>query len=176
MVLTCIDTAKEKHQVEKNSAYFGTAENYVNYTYRFKTNGKSNSKNGLKLTVPKDGVLTIAVRSASSSDENRTLILTQNGTELFNAIVKDSNSEKIMIEEAEKTVYHYVTANVKAGDIDITYPINAINFYAFELTPTGGTDGIDTITLLPSDSKSYNVGGRVASKGLLIKNGKKYVK
>ena len=39
------------------------------------------------------------------------------------------------------------------------------------------TDGINTVKdSSSSDSKSYNVGGRVASKGLLIKNGKKYVK
>ena len=109
LVLSCVDTDKSKHQVEKNSQYFGTADSYANYGYRFKTGGKSNSKNSLKLSVPAAGTLKIAVRSASSSDESRTLILTQNGTELYNDVVKDSNSEKVDIEGESKSVFHYVT-------------------------------------------------------------------
>ena len=173
LVLTCTDTAKEKHQVEKNSAYFGTADNYVQYSYRFKTGGKSNSKNGLKLSVPAAGTLKIAVRSASSSDETRTLILTQNGTEIYNDFVKDSNSEKVTIEEEEKTVYHYVTVDVEKGDIDITYPVNGINFYAFILEdPTG----VSTVKAEKANAASYNLGGqqvKSSAKGLVIKNGKK---
>lgn len=178
LVLTCIDTAKEKHQVEKNGAYFGTADNFVQYKYRFKTNGKSNSKNGLKLTVPSAGELKIAVRTATSSDETRTLILTQNEKEIYNDYLKDSNSEKGTIEGEEKTIFHYITVNVAAGDIAITYPINAINFYAFEFTPASnpGTAIESVKASVENNVKTYNVGGRVATKGLVIKNGKKYVK
>ena len=178
MVLTCTDTDNAKHQVEKNSAYFGTADNYVQYNYRFKTGGKSGSKNNLKLTVPADGELKIAVRSASASDETRTLILTQNETEIYKDFIKDSNSEKVTIEDAEKAVYHYITVNVKKGDINITYPVNGINFYAFEFTPASNSEtAIESVKVsVDNNAKAYNVGGRVAAKGLVIKNGKKYVK
>lgn len=183
LVLTCTDTANEKHQVDKNSAYFGTADNYVQYTYRFKTNGKSNSKNGLKLSVPAAGTLKIAVRTATSSDETRTLILTQNGTEIYKDFLKDSNSEEVTIGEEKKTVYHYVTVDVEKGDIDITYPINAINFYAFILEidpePTPDPDdptGVSSVKAEKSNAASYNLGGqqvKSGAKGLVIKNGKK---
>ena len=178
LVLTCTDTKNEKHQVEANDAYFGTADNYVKYEYRFKTNGKSDSKNNLKLTVPSAGELKIAVRTATSSDETRTLILTQNETEIYNDVLKDSNSEKVSINEKETKIFHYITVNVEAGDIEITYPVNAINFYAFIFTQASNPEtAIESVKAsVENNGKTYNVGGRVASKGLVIKNGKKYVK
>ena len=174
LVLSCKDT-DSKHQVEKNSQYFGTADSYDNYGYRFKTGGKSNSKNSLKLSVPAAGTLIIAVRSASSSDETRTLVLTQNGTELYNDVVKDSNSEAVDIEGESKTVFHYVSVeNVQKGDIEITYPVNALNFYVFifEVDPTG----VSSVKAEKANASSYNLGGlqvKSSTKGLVIKNGKK---
>lgn len=174
LVLSCVDGNK-KHAVEANSQYFGTADSYDNYGYRFKTGGKSDSQNNLKLSVPAAGTLKIAVRSAKASDETRTLILTQNGTELYNDVVKDSNSEKVDIEGKSKTVFHYVTVeNVQKGDIDITYPVNGINFYAFifEVDPTG----VSSVKAEKANAASYNLGGqqvKSSAKGLVIKNGKK---
>ena len=173
LVLSCKDT-DSKHQVEKNSQYFGTADSYDNYGYRFKTGGKSNSQNNLKLSVPAAGTLKIAVRSAKASDETRTLILTQNGTELYNDVVKDSNSEKVDIEGKSKTVFHYVTVeNVQKGDIDIEYPIGALNFYAFIFEDT---TGVSSVKAEKANAASYNLGGlqvKSSTKGLVIKNGKK---
>ena len=172
LVLSCKDT-DSKHQVEKNSQYFGTADSYDNYGYRFKTGGKSNSKNSLKLSVPASCTLIIAVRSASSSDETRTLVLTQNGTELYNDVVKDSNAETATIEGAEKKVFPYVTVKVQKGDIDIEYPIGALNFYAFIFEDT---TGVSSVKAEKANAASYNLGGqqvKSSAKGLVIKNGKK---
>ena len=176
LVLTCTDTDKGKHEVDANNAYFGNADNYVKYEYRFKTGGKSNSKNGLKLTVPSDGKLSMYVRTGSSSATDRNVVLKQNDTELFNKIIKEADAIKVGNDDDKKSVYPVYTVDVKAGDISIEYPVNSMYFYAFEFTATGGTDGINSAKVTSADSKTYDLGGRVASKGLVIKNGKKYVK
>ena len=177
LVLTCTDTDNAKHEVDGNSAYFGTADNYVQYKFRFKTGGKSDSKNGLKLTVPSDGTLKIAVRSASGSATDRNLVLTQT-EEIYNKVVKDEDAVTTTIEDQEKKVFPIVTVDVKAGDIEIAYPSGSLNFYAFEFTPASnpGTAIVSVKASVDNNAKAYNVGGRVATNGLVIKNGKKYIK
>lgn len=115
----------------------------------------------------------IAVRTATSSDETRTLVLTQNGTEIYKDFVKDTNKETVTIEGKEKSIYHYVTVDVEKGDIDIAYPVDAINFYAFILT---NPSGVSTLKAENVKTASYNLGGqqvKANAKGLVIKNGKK---
>lgn len=115
----------------------------------------------------------IAVRTATSSDETRTLILTQNGTEFYKDFVKDTNKETVTIEGKEKSIYHYVTVDVEKGDIDIAYPVDAINFYAFILE---NSNGVSSVKAEKANAASYNLGGqqvKSGAKGLVIKNGKK---
>lgn len=177
LVLTITADAEGKMAVDGNSQYFGDATNYVNYKFRFKTGATSGEKSGLKLTVPSDGTLKIAVRSASSSATDRNLVLTQT-EEIYNQVVKDEDAVKATIEGKEKSVFPIITVDVKAGDIDIAYPKGSLNFYAFEFTPASnpGTAIESVKASVENNGKAYNVGGRVASKGLVIKNGKKYVK
>lgn len=178
LVLTVTDT-DGKLAVDANTAYFGTAESYVSFDYRLKTGGKSSSKNGLTLTLPVDGTLKVYARTGSNGATDRNIVLTQNETELVNKILLESEAVKVTMGEEvkeEKNVYPVISVEAKKGDIAITYPINSVNIYAFELV---NATGVSTILTPKADGKTYNLSGVQVSenaKGLKIKNGKKYVK
>lgn len=141
--LTVTDkTESGKLSIDSNSQYFGTAESYKNYGFRLKTGGKSSSSNALTLSVPSAGTLTVCARSASSSDETRNIVFTQDGTELLNETLADSKAVKVTIGDAEKSVFPAYSCEVPAaGTIDVTYPVNGVNFYAFEFVAAGGEEG-----------------------------------
>lgn len=127
--LTCVDTDNSKLKTTSNTSYFGTsAEDAVKYEFRLQTGGKSGAKNALNLTIPADGQLRIAVRTGSNDDETRTVILTQGETELYNQVVKEGDT---IVGVTNPRVYKYITVDVKAGEVAVAYPINAVNFYSF---------------------------------------------
>lgn len=186
-VLTCTDTSEKdgapdpKQEIDANSQYFGTASDYTNYTHRLKTGGKSSSKNGLALSIPTAGTLKIAVRSASSSADDRNMVLTQDGTEIFNQVIKENEStdyETVTIEGESKIVFPIVSVEVAAGTVDITYPKNGINFYAFILE-AGTPTGIENVQVAENENAPmYNLAGQQVDKnykGVVIQNGKKFI-
>ena len=169
LVLTVTDT-KSKVSIDANNCYFGTTEAYTKYSYRLKTGGKSSADNCMKLTVPKDGTLNICVRSASSSATDRNLVLTQDGTELFNQVIQDEGSyTEITFEGNENPtkIYTVVSVPVKKGDVDITYPTGSLNFYSFELDGEIPTSYDINITSDPENS--YYSGGQEISIYDLVK-------
>ena len=178
LVLTVTDT-DGKLAVDANTAYFGTPESYVSFDYRLKTGGKSSSKNGLTLTLPADGTLKVYARTGKNDAQDRNIVLTQNETELVNKILLESEAVKVTMGEEvkeEKNVYPVISVEAKKGDVAITYPINSVNIYAFELVNAAG---VSTILTPKADGKTFNLSGVQVSenaKGLKIKNGKKYVK
>ena len=182
LVLSIVDT-KSKISVDANTAYFGTADSYERFAKRMKSGGKSSSNNKLTLTLPADGTLKVYARTGSSDATNRNVILTQNGTELANKILLESEavSVNMMVDgvEVAKKVYPAVSVAVKAGDVVITYPVGSINFYGFEFVASG-TSGISNINAseAANEGATFNLlGQKVASnaKGLVIKNGKKFI-
>ncbi|RGX97852.1 hypothetical protein DXA63_02735 [Segatella copri] len=182
LVLKVVDT-DGKMAVDANSQYFGTAESYENFSYRLKSGGKSLTKNNLTLTVPSDGTLKVYVRTGSSSATDRNVVLTQNGTELVNKILLESEAVSVPMtvdnETKDTNVFPVISVPVKQGDVAITYPVNSVNFYGFELVKTG--TGISSVNAAAAkkNGKTYNMAGQEVSssaKGLIIKNGKKYVK
>ena len=183
LVLKVVDT-DGKMAVDANSQYFGTAESYENFSYRLKSGGKSLTKNNLTLTVPSDGTLKVYVRTGSSSATDRNVVLTQNGTELVNKILLESEAVSVPMtddkgETKDTNVFPVISVPVKQGDVAITYPVNSGNFYGFELVKTG--TGISSVNAAAAkkDGKTYNMAGQEVSssaKGIVIKNGKKYVK
>lgn len=183
LVLKVVDT-DGKMAVDANSQYFGTAESYENFSYRLKSGGKSLTKNNLTLTVPSDGTLKVYVRTGSSSATDRNVVLTQNGTELVNKILLESEAVSVPMtddkgETKDTNVFPVISVPVKQGDVAITYPVNSVNFYGFELVKTG--TGISSVNAAAAkkDGKTYNMAGQKVSssaKGIVIKNGKKYVK
>lgn len=177
-VLTVTDTdTSGKISVDGNTAYFGTADNYVSFGFRLKTGGRSSSKNGLSLTLPQDGTINIYARTGSNSATDRNVILTQKETsaELLNKVLLESEAVETVIDGDVKKVYPVLSASAKAGVVDITYPVNSINFYCFELVTSAGVSQILTPEV---EGETYNLSGvKVAddTKGIVIKNGKKVV-
>lgn len=172
-----------KMEVDANSQYFGTAESYKNFSFRLKSGGKSLTKNNLILTVPSDGTLKVYVRTGSSSATDRNVVLTQNGTELVNKILLESEAVSVSMTVDNVTkdtkVFPVISVPVKQGDVAITYPVNSVNFYGFELVKT--STGISSVNAVAAkkNGKTYNMAGQEVSssaKGIVIKNGKKYVK
>lgn len=172
-----------KMEVDANSQYFGTAESYKNFSFRLKSGGKSLAKNNLILTVPSDGTLKVYVRTGSSSATDRNIVLTQNETELVNKILLESEAVSVPMTVDNVTkdtkVFPVISVPVKQGDVAITYPVNSVNFYGFELVKTStGISSVNTAAA-KKNGKTYNMAGQEVSssaKGIVIKNGKKYVK
>ena len=182
LVLAVVDTDK-KMSVDANSQYFGTADSYKKFDKRLKTGGKSLSKNKLTLTLPSDGTLKVYVRTGKSSDTDRNVVLTQDGTELVNKILLESEAVTVSMvgddgNAKDTKVFPVISVAVKKGDVAITYPKNSVNFYGFELV--GTTSGISDIQAPKSskDGETFNLLGQKVSndtKGLVIKNGKKFI-
>ena len=176
-VLTVNDPKGEKVEIDANSQYFGTAEEYQNFKFRLKTNGKSSSNNSLSLTVPSEGTLKIYARSGSGS-EARPIVLTQDGTEIFNQNFDDADAITTDIQGEQKKVFPVYTVEVKAGTIAITYPTNTVGFYAFELVKAGEETAIKNVSTTAND-KMFDLNGRqiksVPATGVYVKGGKKYI-
>lgn len=168
-----------KLAVDANSASFGTPDSYVSFDYCLKTGGKSSLKNNLTLTLPADGTLKVYARTGSNTATDRNIVLTQNETELVNKVLLESEAVKVTMgeeEKVEKNVYPVISVEAKKGDVAVTYPINSVKFYAFELVNAAG---VSTLLTPKADGKTFNLAGVQVSenaKGLKIKNGKKFVK
>lgn len=109
------------------------------YTSRLK-GGKTSDSKTMTITVPNDGVLYIAARSASGSATDRTMALVQNGIEILPATV---------IKDADKFAtgaFPYTVVNVKAGDIQVVLN-NGINFYGitYDATEVTGPAKVDKV-------------------------------
>ena len=170
-----------KFAIDGNSQYFGDADSQVNYGARLKSGAKSSAKNNIKVTVTKAGKLTIAARSASTSATDRNLVATQGGTELYNKVVKDEDAVSVKIEDEDKNVFPFVTFDVAAGDIELTYPTGSLNFYAFSFLADGETaNAIQNVKVAENaNAQMYNLAGQKVGKdykGVVIQNGRKFVK
>ena len=125
--------------VDANSQKFavvGTAE-YDSYSTRLKGSKTSDSKS-MTITVPNDGKLYIAARSANSSATDRTMALMQGDKEILApTVIQDADK----FTAGDASAFPYVVVDVKAGDIQVVLN-NGINFYgivydAFEGAPAG---------------------------------------
>lgn len=158
-VLTCTDS-DGKQAIDKNDAYFGDATTQVKFTYRLKTGGKSSSKNALSLTIPSSGTLRVYARTGSNDATDRNLVLTQNGTELVNKVLLESEAVVVNMDErisdenptGETKVYPIIETQVTAGIVAVTYPTNSINFYGFEFE----SDGSVVVPLDPTPATTWD--------------------
>ncbi len=165
-----------KPVIDLNTANFGTADAWDTFATRLKTGGKSSTTRFLTLTVPSDGKVKIAARTGSNSDNTRTIVLTQDGTDILTYTFDEANA--ITASDGTTKVYPYAETAVKAGDIVITFPINGINIYAIEFV--AAATGINTVSSAQpmSDNAVYNLAGQRVGKnykGVVIVNGKKAI-
>ena len=127
-----------KMVIDGNDCRFGTAEAYTMYNFRIKSGGASSStKNYFTLNIPEAGTLRIAPRTGSNSATDRALVIAQGETELYNAIVQESQAIEITENEQTVKVYPYVDVTVAAGEVRVSYTAG-MNFYAFAFKADGG--------------------------------------
>ena len=167
--LTQVDT-DGKTAIDGNNVYFGTADNYQKFTHRLKTGGKSGSKNSLTLTIPSDGTLNVYVRTGSNTATDRNLVLTQDGTELYNQVVQEADAITVTMGENDNKVYPVITVNVKAGEVAVGYPTGSLNFYGFEFI--AGASGVNAVIVEKAQNNiRYNLAGQRVDesyKGVVI--------
>lgn len=157
--LTVTDTGS-KQKVSSNNCYFGNRKSYKKFSSRLQTGGKSTSKNALSLSIPKEGTLKIYARTGSASDTTRTLVLVQDKDTLYNKAVKEADSVGVwMSKDTDKptTVYKVISVYVQPGTLNISYPVNGLNFYGFELIYAEQTSLPGTANILDVDGNAATV-------------------
>lgn len=154
-----------------NFAYASTDENIeTSFTQRWNVGAPltpTTANRNMTITVPSAGTLNVYVRCGNKTATDRTLVLKQGDSEIFNKVIKDEDAFLI----GEATCYPIVSVEVAAGDITVTTN-NTINFYGFSFTPTAASSVDVTITdagyatfanntvgtlALPSGVKAYGV-------------------
>ena len=111
--------------IDANSQKFAVpgASEYDQYSSRLKGSKTSDSKT-MTITVPNDGKLYIAARSANSSATDRTMALMQGDKEvLAPTVIKDADK----FTAGDASAFPYVGVDVKDGDIQVILN-NGINF------------------------------------------------
>lgn len=142
--LKCVDT-DGKLKTTANNASFGTVEDRHDYEFRLQTVGKSSSKNNMELNIPADGQLRFAVRTATASDETRTVVLVQGTDTIYNKVAVDKDT----VEGASNPrIFNFAYVNVKAGKVAVSYPVNGVNFYSFAFKAGAAEEPVlaDTLT------------------------------
>ena len=130
--------AGNKMAIDANDCRFGTAEAYEMYRFRIKSGGASSStKNFFTLNIPEAGTLRLAPRTGSNSATDRALVIAQGETELYNAVVQESQAIEVTENEQTVKVYPYVEVAVAAGEVRVSYSAG-MNFYAFAFKADGG--------------------------------------
>lgn len=176
-----VTLVSDKGAIDANNQYFGDANAQVNFTTRWKSGGKSGTGRYITVNIPSEGTLKVYARNASSSDATRTLVLTQGSTELYNAVVKDADAIKVTMsidaQEIEKSVFPVISVPVTSGTVNVTWPVNSLNFYGFEFVSKTGISSIITPEA-NANAPIYNLAGQQVSKdykGVCIQNGKKFI-
>ena len=137
-------------EVDANTARFSN-DSTIQYTQRIKAKSKSNT---ISIACPDAGTLTFGVRTGSNSDVTRTLVATQNGTEIYNKLVLESDT----VEHGEGAPKAYLTHEVAvpaAGEVTITMPTGNLNYYFISFT--NGQGGVQQVLDLGKLFMSGNV-------------------
>ena len=176
-----------KMKIDANSQYFGTADEYVNLTYRLSTGGKTGTSGGvltnyITLNVPSAGTLKIYVRTGSASATDRNLQVKQGTSTLLDKIIKEdaaTDYATTTIDEKETKVFPIISVNVAKGDVSLEYPVNGLAFYGFGfISSTTGITNVKVVEPAVANDAIYNLSGQKVNKnykGVVIKNGVKTI-
>lgn len=153
----------------------------VKYTQRLKLSGTGSASDlenlgrVVSFNVEGPGDIYVVAAHASSSGDPRTLkvaAVVDNALTSLDDISYDANEIKSFTVKYNQN---------KAAKILIYSGKSGMNIYDIKFTPANVSNGISNIsaTSAKKDGKTYNMAGQEVSssaKGLIIKNGKKYVK
>lgn len=117
-------------EVDDNKARFSN-DTTVQYTRRIKAKSKNNS---IRIEAPSAGTIIFGARTGSNSDTSRTLVATQNGTELYNAIVQEADTVDHVYGETPRAYYTTNVAVPAAGTVEVTMPTGNLNYYYIQFT------------------------------------------
>lgn len=153
----------------------------VKYTQRLKLSGTGSASDlenlgrVVSFNVEGPGDIYVVAAHASSSGDPRTLkvaAVVDNALTSLDDISYDANEIKSFTVKYNQN---------KAAKILIYSGKSGMNIYDIKFTPANVSNGISNISVdsAKKDGKTYNMAGQEVSssaKGLIIKNGKKYVK
>ena len=129
--------------IDANAQKFAVpgASEYDSYATRLK-GAKTSDTKSMTITVPNDGKLYIAARSANGSATDRTMALMQGDKEILApTVIQDADK----FNAGDASVFPYVVVDVKAGDIQVVLN-NGINFYGIVYDALeGGPAGVDYV-------------------------------
>ena len=129
--------------IDANAQKFAVpgASEYDSYATRLK-GAKTSDTKSMTITIPNDGKLYIAARSANGSATDRTMALMQGDKEILApTIIQDADK----FTAGDASVFPYVVVDVKAGDIQVVLN-NGINFYGIVYDALeGGPAGVDYV-------------------------------
>lgn len=114
--MTTIDDPQRMKTAANNSA-FGEGSDVMNYSHYLQFSGNTCYA---MLSVPADGILRIAARTANK-DEDRSFVVLQDGDTLLDKVVSESDRSAI-------GSYPFIYVNVHAGAVKISAPVS-VNFY-----------------------------------------------
>lgn len=137
-------------EVDANTARFAN-DSTIQYTQRIKAKSKSNT---ISIACPEAGTLTFGVRSGSNSDVTRTLVATQNGAELYNQLVLESDT-LVHGEGAPRAYLTHEVAVPTAGEVTVTMPTGNLNYYFISFS--NGQSGVQQVLDLGKLFMSGNV-------------------
>ena len=162
--LTIYATSDKTVVIEEN----GKTVNDVKYTKRLKFGG-TGSTNSRCVEFEVDGACTIeVVLTSASGSEDRTLNI------CTGEFSKDNLLATLPAVTSGPTLESYQYTG-EAGKIVLGSSDSGINIYAIYVKY--GTTAIESVKAsVDNNGKAYNLGGCVATKGLLIQNGKKVFK
>lgn len=116
-------------ELDANKARFSSDTTIVR-THRIKAKSKNNS---IKIEAPAAGSIIFCARTGSNSDFARTLVATQGGTELYNAVVCENDT--VVHGEGTPRAYYETVVNVPAaGTVEVTMPTGNLNYYYIQFT------------------------------------------
>lgn len=138
--LSFTDTDKSKIEVAATTGnpYFfvepGTDKPYHQFSHQIKTGGTSGAKNMMTIDVPTGGTLYVYARTGSASATDRPIVLTQNGKEILNHILKEEDKTVYDLgDNKTREVFPCYAAAVEKGKVEVGYPKGNIAIYAIAL-------------------------------------------
>lgn len=130
-------------EVDANNCRFATDSTVV-YTQRAKAKSKNNQ---ISIAAPSAGTLTFGVRTGSNADVTRTLVVTQNGTEIYNQLVLESDT--LAHEAGAPRAYNVHTVAVPAaGTVVVTMPTGNLNYYFITFDDGSGVEQVINLNKL----------------------------
>lgn len=130
----------------------------------------SSSKNFITLNIPAAGTIRTAVRTGSNSATDRNLVITPGETELYNAIIQETQAIEVTEGEQQVKVYPYVEVAVAAGTVRLSFPVNGLNFYCFGFKANSTSTAVEQIQGNNVQSTKVIRDGQI----LIIRDGKTY--